>query len=33
VSRLNQNRLIFFVLGTFFGGWILGFVGRILGRA
>lgn len=30
MSKLNMNRLGFFILGTFLGGWVIGFVGRIL---
>ena len=33
VSKLNWNRAIFFAAGTFFGGWVLGLVGRVLGRS
>lgn len=33
MSKLNQNRLGFFVLGTFLGGTILSFVGGIFGGA
>jgi hypothetical protein len=32
VSKLNMNRLGFFVLGTFTGGYVLGLVGGILGK-
>jgi len=32
MSKLNWNRLGFFVLGTFLGGWVLGAIGGILGR-
>lgn len=31
VSKLNWNRVGFFALGTFLGGWVLGTVGRIVG--
>jgi hypothetical protein len=30
VSKLNMNRLGFFVLGTFLGGWVLATLGRVL---
>jgi hypothetical protein len=33
MSNKNWNRAIFFALGTFFGGWVLGVFGRVLGRA
>lgn len=29
MSKLNWNRLGFFALGTFLGGWVLSFVGGI----
>jgi hypothetical protein len=32
MSRLNWNRLGFFVLGTFFGQMLLGMFGGLLGR-
>lgn len=32
VSKLNWNRLGFFALGTFFGGWVLGLAGSIFRR-
>lgn len=31
MTKLNQNRLAFFVLGTFLGGWVLGMVTRLIG--
>ena len=31
MSRLNWNRVGFFALGTFFGGWVLGLFGNVLG--
>lgn len=31
MSKLTQNRLIFYVLGTFTGAWVLGMV-RGIGR-
>jgi hypothetical protein len=31
MSKLNMNRVAFFVAGTFLGGWVLGSVGAILG--
>lgn len=31
MSKLNMNRLAFFIAGTFLGGWVLGSVGSILG--
>lgn len=31
MNRLNWNRLGFFVLGTFFGGTILSFLGGLAG--
>jgi len=31
MSRLNWNRVGFFALGTFFGGWVLGAIGGVLG--
>lgn len=33
MSKLNQNRVGFFVLGAFLGSTILGFVGAIFGGA
>lgn len=33
MSKMNWNRLGFFVAGTFLGGWVLGMVGGLLGRA
>jgi hypothetical protein len=33
MSKLNWNRAIFFAAGTFLGGWVIGIVGRVLGRA
>lgn len=33
MSKQNWNRAIFFALGTFFGGYVLGLVGRVLGKA
>lgn len=30
MSKLNWNRLGFFLLGTFFGGWFLNSVGAVL---
>lgn len=32
MSKTNWNRAVFFALGTFFGGYVLGLVGRVLGR-
>lgn len=32
MSKLNMNRLGFFALGTFAGGYVLGLLGSILGR-
>lgn len=32
MSKLNWNRLGFFALGTFFGGWVLGLFGGLVGR-
>jgi hypothetical protein len=32
MSKLNMNRLGFFALGTFIGGWVLGLVGGLLGK-
>jgi hypothetical protein len=26
MTKLNWNRLAFFALGTFIGGWVLGFI-------
>lgn len=31
MSKINMNRVGFFVLGTFLGGYVLGFVGGLLG--
>lgn len=31
-SKMTWNRVGFFALGTFLGGYVLGFVGGILGR-
>lgn len=31
MTKLNWNRAGFFVLGTFLGGYVLGFVGGLLG--
>lgn len=31
VSRMNWNRVAFFALGTFLGGWVLGLIGGIVG--
>jgi len=33
MSSKNWNRVIFFAAGTFFGGYVLGLIGRVLGRA
>lgn len=33
MSKINWNRLAFFALGTFFGGYVLGLFGRVLGRS
>lgn len=33
MSKLNWNRLIFFVLGAVGGGWVFGTLGRILRKA
>lgn len=30
MNKLNWNRVIFFVLGTFLGGWVFGSLARIL---
>lgn len=30
MNKLNMNRVGFFVLGTFLGGWVIGFITRIL---
>lgn len=30
MSKINMNRLGFFVLGTFTGGWVLGLFGGLL---
>jgi hypothetical protein len=32
MSRLNWNRVGFFALGTFFGGYVLGLFGSVVGR-
>jgi hypothetical protein len=32
MSKLNWQRAIFFVLGTFGGGYVLGFIGGLLGK-
>lgn len=32
MSKMNWNRLIFFVAGTFLGGYVLGAVGGIFGK-
>jgi hypothetical protein len=32
MSRLNWNRLGFFALGTFFGGYVLSLFGGVFGR-
>jgi hypothetical protein len=32
VSKTNWNRLVFFVAGTFLGGYVLSTVGGIFGR-
>lgn len=32
MSKTNWNRAIFFIAGTFLGGWVLGTLGSILGR-
>lgn len=32
MSKLNWNRLIFFVGGTFLGGYVLGIFGGLLGK-
>lgn len=31
MSKLNMNRLGFFALGTFFGSYVLGLVGSVVG--
>jgi len=33
MSRLNWNRLIAFIAGTFLGGFVLNFFGRLVGKA
>lgn len=33
MGKLNQNRLIFFVAGTFLGGWVLSLIAGLLGKA
>jgi hypothetical protein len=32
VSKLNWNRLGAFVAGTFFGGYVLGFLAKLMGK-
>lgn len=32
MGKLNWNRLGFFLAGTFFGGYVLGFFGSLFGR-
>ncbi len=32
MSSKNWNRLVFFVAGTFLGGYVLGLAGGLLGR-
>lgn len=32
MSKLNMNRLGFFALGTFLGGYVLSVIGGILGK-
>lgn len=32
MKKLNWNRLGFFLAGTFFGTYVLGFLGSLLGR-
>jgi hypothetical protein len=32
VSKINMNRLVFFVAGTFLGGYVLSTVGGLFGR-
>lgn len=32
MSKLNWNRAGFFVLGTFLGGYVFGFIGSLIGR-
>lgn len=32
MSKLNMNRLGFFALGTFLGGYVLSLVGGVFGR-
>ena len=32
MSKLNWNRVIFFGLGTFLGGYVLALVGGVFGR-
>lgn len=29
MSKLNWNRLVFFVLGSFLGGYVFGWVGKL----
>lgn len=33
MSKTNWNRAIFFLAGTFFGGYVLSLVGGIFGKA
>lgn len=33
MSKLTWNRIGFFALGTFLGGWVLGMIGKIAGKA
>lgn len=30
ISKMNWNRIGFFVAGTFLGGWVIGTIGRVL---
>lgn len=32
MSRLNMNRVVFFVLGALLGGWVFRAVGGVVGR-
>lgn len=32
MSKMNWNRLGFFLLGTFFGGWVIGGILGIVGK-
>jgi hypothetical protein len=32
MGKLNINRLVFFALGTFFGGYVLGLIGGLVGK-